>query len=86
MAENSLRFQICECANDILRNRLVCCSEPREAEIDNLYSTLAAQNHVRRLDVAVNDAALMRVFKAEEDGLRDVDCLLQIDPASPQAI
>ena len=49
--------------------------DPREAEVEDLDLALVAHHHVVGLEVAVHDAALMRLHQRARDGPRDAERL-----------
>ena len=62
---------------------LLGCQRLREPEIQHLHSPVRAQFDVRGLEIAMDDALLVRGFKSFRDLFRDRQCFVERDrPAS----
>ena len=73
-----------EGARDGVVARDVVAEEPRDAEIDDARVPVAGDEHVRRLQVAVEDAAAMSVAHAVDDLEHAADDALRIAPDRPR--
>jgi hypothetical protein len=60
-------------------HRLVC--ELREAEVEDLHPPLASDHDVRRLQIAMNDAALVRGREGVGEGDRQIEDVPEREPA-----
>lgn len=79
LAEGLLRGEVLRCAHDhagLGHRRLRAVQGARDAEVHHLHRTGVRDDHVRRLDVAVHDAVLVRVGERLQDTRHDDQRLL----------
>ena len=67
----------------MMKNHPKCFSK---AEVENLNRLVGRKFNVGRLQIAMNNPALMRVFESLSDLPRDRQCLVQLNRASCQPL